>query len=226
MPVVRFITDGDGGGGGGYLLGLPDCAQCPCTLLSFPIASSGKWLGQGSGMQIEFGVLAFDEPGNLSLQRTFALVCARATGLLKLSCAIDPVRSYERRAVAANGDMLLPCWAFSTFYLLSTSGASQILDITRGSNKAWGVSSLARTKMHQKRKRDKVCQARPQQRQQRLMPTCHVVVICHQLTALRPHHMYVGTHRQQNLEPKLANRSSRFRRKKIPPCMLGLSAFD
>ncbi|PTB43107.1 hypothetical protein M441DRAFT_366032 [Trichoderma asperellum CBS 433.97] len=76
-----------------------------------------------------------------------------------------------------------------------------------------------------KRKRDKVCQARPRQRQQRLMPTCHVV-ICHQLTALRPHHMYVGTHRQQNLEPKLANRASRFRRKKIPPCILGLSAFD
>ncbi|KAL7902254.1 hypothetical protein HDV63DRAFT_12559 [Trichoderma sp. SZMC 28014] len=74
----------------------------------------------------------------LSLQRPFALVRARATGLLGLGCAIDPVRSNERRAVAANGDLCIPCWAFSTFYLLPTGGASQILDITRGSDKAWG----------------------------------------------------------------------------------------
>lgn len=102
MPVVRFIADTDGGGGTSS-----DCRIAPTAHVPFfySIASSGKRLVQGSGVQIEFGLLAFYIPGNFSLQRTFALVRARATGLLRLSCAIDPVRSYERRAVTANGDI-------------------------------------------------------------------------------------------------------------------------
>lgn len=114
-------------------------AHVPVSDSLLPQAASGTSRVPGSKIDLGgFGLLRTLNLATLSLQRPFALVRARATGLLKLSCAIDPVRSNERRAVAANGDLCLPCWAFSTFYLLPTGGASQILDITRGSDKAWG----------------------------------------------------------------------------------------
>lgn len=58
------------------------------------------------------------------LQQLTVLVrpnCRQAMEHSRLSCAIDPppsARMYGLRAVAANGDVCLPCWPFSTSYLL------------------------------------------------------------------------------------------------------------